>query len=675
VSLISKRKYLALRCFLIVSFGLVLGFFLPIPWWICLTLAILIAPSVFLINQRILYAVILLMAISYGKIVIPTIANKYYYLNLTLEGKLIGKTGKYSILLIESPEQLKNHKVLIYSTRNDDIGSKYSIQGKLLPLSFPVNPGTCNRNKRLAINGIIGRMASARVDLLEKPYGLRKLLNSIHKAFVERNLKIFTNEGNLFSAILLGEKTNLDENIYKSMKRTGTLHLLAVSGLHVGIIAAFIFIFLRLFYIPRFLILPLLGILLLIYAGLVGFRPSILRASVMSLAVAAGFTFERKVLPLNSLAAAGLLILLLNPAQIMDVGFQLSFAAAFGIIFAVAMLQELSKFKKVKIPKPVLRWLLTPLFFSLSATLFTMPFLAQYFHKITFAPLLANLLIIPLVSLTLPLGLISLGLSFIYLPLGEIFGNVVSGLFWLLENLLRVLPGKLHTSFPWPMALIIGLFASTLILYTERGNKKRFFYSTAVLLLAFNFSIWPWALSSNRPTLTFLDTYHGNISVLQSDGRTILINSGSKAESTVEEYLLSSGISQIDYLLCFSDKEGDLSNLDSLKSKFNIAEVASIPNIPYTGKLQLPSCSIEYDLALRSKPYYTIKSKRMKVVYVAESQRFTKDTDICYILNRYVDVPAFKKKIIVKENHKLIDSETAKKLFVLRKTGGICIRL
>lgn len=676
MELLTGKRFLALRSLVVIGGGLVFGLLVPHPFWIGLLVAAATMVPVILVSPRFLYLTLLCLAVSYGTLSLPAPApHEIYMRSLVLEARLVEKSGSYSVLMIEKPAQLGGKKVLLYMTREEEQGTVLKLEGQIEPLFFPVNPGTRNRSKQLEREGVIGRFSGS-YTILSPPLGIRAWLNQTRKALIEINKKIFSNQASLYTAILLGEREEVSEQILIDMRRTGTLHLLAVSGLHVGVLVGFLFLFLRIFKTPRWLILPLLALMLVMYVALVGPRASILRASVMSIAVAGGFLFERKMLPLNSLALAALIILLFRPPDILSLGFQLSFSAAFGIILAASFSRELLEHEKLKgkIPSWLVKWILLPAALSLFATLFTMPFLAASFHRITFSTILANLPVIPLVSVILPLGLVAILLSLVWLPLGQIVGWVVFGLLWIVEKLLHLLPGSLIVSAAWPLGIVFALYLAALILHTEKARPQRWFYAFGILLVGANLAVWLWAFESTRPHLTVLDTYYGNVALLESDGRTVLLNPGSRAESVVADYLESRGISKIDWILLLSDKEGDLSGLDSLKTRFKVGEIGSVLDkeattpLPKAGCLKLASSSVEFDMASRSKPFYVVKTDRKKVVFVSESRRIDTTADYNYLLSN---------RLRSKEKGQIISKNPVPgvQTRVIRESGGIVIGL
>ncbi|MBN2378827.1 ComEC/Rec2 family competence protein [candidate division WOR-3 bacterium] len=680
MELLTGKRFLALRCAVVIGAGLVLGLLVDATWlwWAALILAgSSILPAVF-ISPRFLYVALFSLAVSYGQLSLPApFPDDNYGKTIEIEATVTGSQGSYTELMITSPEGIKGRKALCYLEKDEDLGTRLSIKGELQKLNYPRNPGVPGRNKRLEREGVIGRILHDKVIKLDTPRGLRKWLNDVRASVITRCKDLFGKQATLYAAILLGERADLSDEMFANLKRTGTLHILAVSGLHVGVLVAFLFLLLRFFHVPRWLILPLLAVILIFYTALVGPRPSIIRASVMSLFIAGGFLFERKVLPLNSLAIAALVLMIAQPSEILTAGFQLSFAAAFGIILGAGFVQELfsssqskkklRKKSRFKIPKPVFKWIILPLVLSFFATLFTMPFLAFHFNEATLGPLLANLPILPLVSLTLPLGLTILLVSIIWFQGAQFLGYVVSGFLWTIEKLLQFLPGTLWKTGPWPIASVVGIFLGALLIHSEKSRSNRFKLALGVLLISANLGVWPWALESKKPVITFLDTRNGNVTLLESDGYNILINPGSKAEHTVADYLHSQNIRKIDYLLCLSEKDGDTSGLDMIKDDFNVKYIAKDSNLPIAARIALPSCTLAYDIG--HEPFYTVWTDVYRIRFTSEKHHIDTTADINYILNEIVQPIDLTNVTFSKE---FLYSDVG---VVIRECGGLRLKL
>lgn len=287
------------------------------------------------------------------------------------------------------------------------------------------------------------------------------------------------------TALLLGQKESLDRELRDAYAQTGTMHILAVSGLHVGIIYV-ILLFplkgLRLGKRPRKIYLLFVVLSIWVYAVLTGFSPSVVRAATMFTLFSLGQMRERKPSSWNVLAFSAMLIIAMDPGVVFDVGFQLSYSAVAGIL----LLQPL-----------IVRWWLPPnrvveyfwqiTAVSIAAQLGTFPLSILYFHSFPSYFLLANLLIIPLSFLVMNVGIAMLALNWVPF-LGNLLGWIVSGLIWL-QNWLTVqiqqLPGgnmERLTITLTGMLLVWGL----LIVWAnwEWGDRRKLVYLMIGLFLA-----------------------------------------------------------------------------------------------------------------------------------------------------------------------------------------------
>ncbi|MBN1693944.1 ComEC/Rec2 family competence protein [candidate division WOR-3 bacterium] len=246
--------------------------------------------------------------------------------------------------------------------------------------------------------------------ILNKLFSLRKYLDKRIRGACPGDI------GEMCSAITLGVRESLPSYTYKRFQTCGAAHLLAVSGLHTGIVFAVIFLFLKVLQLKRNPALLISGFFVLIYAVFTGLRLPVMRASIMLLFFVIGESREKNIDPLNTLCAAGIFISLLMPGSIFSISFQLSFLAVFSILIMFNILKEYLE----KIPnKWYKKWIIIPFFLTLSAQLGTLPLVAYYFGYIPLIGLIANLILIPLTG-----ALISGCFIFFLLPpLRGITGN------------------------------------------------------------------------------------------------------------------------------------------------------------------------------------------------------------------------------------------------------------
>ena len=286
------------------------------------------------------------------------------------------------------------------------------------------------------------------------------------------------------SALILGEKDGLDREVRKAYSETGTMHILAVSGLHVGIIyAILLFPLKRVNPKSKYRKLYLLGVVVLIwvYAGLTGFSPSVIRASGMFTLFSLGQMRERKPSIWNILAFSAMLMIAVNPEVMMDVGFQLSYTAVAGIVglqpLIVRWWQPQSRILEYF-------WQLAAV--SLAAQLATFPLTLYYFHIFPTYFLLANLVIIPMafVSMILGLGL----LVFSWIPgFGWLLGNCLDYWIWvqnLLNSIFQNLPGSVLEKMTISGAGMLTVWGILWIWGNwEWGNRRRLVYYGLFLVL------------------------------------------------------------------------------------------------------------------------------------------------------------------------------------------------
>lgn len=308
-----------------------------------------------------------------------------------------------------------------------DYGERVRIAGASLEKPpLPGNPGEFNFRRYLARKGIytlIHVHHQGQIEVLGKgqmnPFvGLALSIKDIMKGIIEETMEY--PQTVLLKGILLGERGGIPEDLQETFVQTGTAHILAISGLHVGLVVV---IFLTLFWalrVPRKMRAMFIIAVLIVYALITGGRPPVIRASIMAAAVLSGMIVNRESDLLNSLSLAALIILAFNPLELFDAGFQLSFAAVLSIISLAPWLNNFllkgpsgSTFKS---------YLLKSFSVTLAAQVGIIPLVAYYFSLFTPIALAANFLIVPLLGLVVALGFSTCLVGLISLPLAELFG-------------------------------------------------------------------------------------------------------------------------------------------------------------------------------------------------------------------------------------------------------------
>lgn len=304
----------------------------------------------------------------------------------------------------------KGDVVLYY---NDDqilsIGSNYILFGRL---NRPVRaslPNTFDYSRYLSQKGIFATLTAGagQVRLVGRPVNFTTIADDIRMRIGSSlaNTKCREAERSIIQALLFGQQQDINPAQMEEYRRAGAVHILSVSGLHVGLVLMLLTAVLK--PVPntpvwregKFL-LSLCGLWL--FALLAGLAPSVVRSAAMFTLLAFGIHLRRISNIYHTLCASAFIILLYDPFLIFDVGFQLSYAAVFFIVW----LQP--KFTDWWQPRnPVLRYLYSLLTVSLAAQLGTMPLSLYYFHQFPTLFLVTNLLVIPLVSVLMGLGILA----------------------------------------------------------------------------------------------------------------------------------------------------------------------------------------------------------------------------------------------------------------------------
>ncbi len=241
----------------------------------------------------------------------------------------------------------------------------------------------------------------------------------------------------LLAAMALGWKTPLTGEVDTAFMESGTLHVFAISGLHIALIAGLLVQVLRLFRLPR----EVSGILAIpcvwFYVAATGWQASAIRSAIMTSVIASGWAMQRPSDLVNSLSAAALVILVPDPGQLLQAGFQLSFVAVAGLAVVTPRLQPfflrwISAEGDPFLPADLrprwrrwmdvpLRWLALSLATGCAATLSTLPLIWHFFHLINPVSVIANLVVVPLSSLALAANFASLVSGSVWPWMGEVF--------------------------------------------------------------------------------------------------------------------------------------------------------------------------------------------------------------------------------------------------------------
>lgn len=297
---------------------------------------------------------------------------------------------------------------------------------------------------------------------------------------IYRKQSLDENEFEILSALTLGYKRELDPETKRVFSASGASHVLAVSGLHVGIVFWVISIFFGFMkkYKTGRLIFTITAVLILwFYAFLTGLSPSVMRASAMFSILAIGENINRKSNIYNSLSASAFLILLFNPNNLFDIGFQLSYAAVFGIVYLQPKIE-----RTIEVKNKFLKFFWSLATVSFAAQITTFPITTFYFGQFPTYFLITNMFVIPAVMLLIPLGIIMLFVSKIYF-ISNLLAYIVNlsikltySLLLLIDQLPRSVIDIQINQFQ--LLFILGIFIS---LFIFLKNQKIYYLKAAMI--------------------------------------------------------------------------------------------------------------------------------------------------------------------------------------------------
>lgn len=503
-------------------------------------------------------------------------------------------------------------------------GSTLTFKGVLHEPSAERNPGEFSYKEYLALNNIhalITVFGYSNIEVSEerRPNRFFETIIFPSKEFVAKTVTTVMSgdEANFLIGLLLGDRTEISEEIKKAFTNTGTIHVLAVSGSHVILVVAIIYVIFGLLRFPNKPKIILTMLALVYYTFLTGASPSIVRASIMAGIVLAGKYFEQKTDSYNVLGLSAVLIFLYDPKQLFDVGFQLSFSAVFSMVYFYPALNTAIK----NIPEPLEEFkIITPIWqlfaLSLAAQIGTIPFTAYYFGKVSLISLFANLLVVPLVGVIVTIGLAGALFGAMSIWMASVFSEVNNLLAWFTLTFVKLVErvpfAVVNTAtFGWGETIIYSMIVTWLFNWNNRIVQKRIMIGA---LLFANGALYSTLLTADgkKLTVTFLDVGQGDAAVIElPSGETIAVDAGpisatyNAGEKIVAPYLRRRGISTIDALITSHPHADHLGGVPYLMKHFDVKQTIDA-NQRLGSEL-----FFEYDMLEKNLPHLTARAGTM----------------------------------------------------------------
>ncbi len=494
------------------------------------------------------------------------------------------------------------------------LGDKISFSSRIRSIRNFSNPGGFNYKRYMSFKGVHGTAYTkeARLSLVKK--GFKKgLFSTIESARDGISLLIDqTNRGesrHVLKALITGDRSQITPTLRDAFNRAGVGHLLAISGLHIGIVATVSFMLFSwiLSYIKFFLwqgwvkkgaaILSLFPVLA--YGMIAGMSPSTQRAVIMVFMFLMTFLFEREQDSLNTLAIAAMAILMVSPPSLFSISFQLSFSAVLAIICGISKLRNKTEPGSQKENRSYARSLAGKLFTFLSVSFFaimgTLPLVLYYFNQVSLVGLLTNLIFVPLIGfVVVPLSLCAV---FIYpLSLQAAIFLIKAGGFILAKTLI-----SLHfiSGFPFvalktvtPSLFEIACFYTGIAAVFNLNSplalrRKQAKVVALVVIILFVADIFFWLekrVWHDDLRVTVIDVGQGTSALLElPGGQCMLIDGGGFSDnrvfdvgkSIIAPFLWRKKIRTVDTLVLSHPNSDHLNGLIYIAQNFNVKNVWS----------------------------------------------------------------------------------------------------
>jgi competence protein ComEC len=508
-------------------------------------------------------------------------------------------------------------KILVYSDRHFDYGDQISLSKEWRKPAAQRNPGQFDyRNylNRHDIHAVVYLSKYDSVSLMVQEQGawlFQEVIEPVRTA-MQRIIYRYNSKkvSPMLKALLLGERQDLDREIVEEFTLSGVVHVLAISGLHVGYIILFVTMILRLLRIPYTSQFIILLLLLTVYVLLVRLKPPVLRASLMAALYIYGKLREKRVDNLNVLLGTAFLLLLFEPGDLFNPGFQFSFMAVLGILLLFSRLQNVPVISNFCCRFVPIRYIWYGLLISISATVFTLPLTIYYYGIWPIYAILANLLVIPLIGIILFLAFIQLLVSVISIHLALGVGQLIDHIFTLLTGAVQITTDLPYAAWDlpkpsWFIILFIYAFLLSILLV-----KKRYRLKTAaifIVLISIPLLIGIWNRKERRMILTLLDVGHGDAAVVHfPNSNTMLIDGGDSTPfydngiQTVLPYLKEKGSLHLTYVVVTHGHKDHAGGVVALLNRVRVDTVVINPYPCDTPLIdQITSLCHAYHIAIR----------------------------------------------------------------------------
>nr|MBN2276703.1 ComEC/Rec2 family competence protein [candidate division Zixibacteria bacterium] len=497
-----------------------------------------------------------------------------------------------------------------------EYGDRIIYHAKIYPISGGPGPTGFNYRRYLNLKEVFGTTYLPHLYTIQiDPIGgsnFYRVIGSMRSFIIDvfsRTLDSHT--AALASGFLIGETRNIPVDIYNLFRDSGTLHLLAVSGSNVALIVGLFLIILRASPLKTTGRIVILLTVIVFFSFLSYNQPSVVRAAVMAALVILGRALQRRIELNNIIAATAVIILVFKPTELFDVGFQLSFITAWGLIFFVPRIDRLFGGLKTRW---YYRYLILPVLVCAVAQIVSLPLSAYYFQRLPVISFLSNLVIVPLVSLMV-VGEVILILSSMLLPeLGFFVGSLLNPPGNLILNFLEIFgSGDLSVLLKFQVSgVILGVYfiLVTLVFFGLSSLRARRMAVLAILIIA-NIGLSAHLFASGRGK---------RMTIFPVPGGMVMVNHGPPAQVIMtdligRDYLISETIIAPYLNISRVDRPDIIALSDDYAT---VREAAFLTDMYPGSQVYIPSGAIPVYFDIRGSDSLMIDSARTRFYTTAE---------------------------------------------------------
>lgn len=536
-------------------------------------------------------------------IILTNIEEKDYKYVTTIQAKYINNVEYKNIKLrleIKKSKELKEYP---------NIGDEIEFVGQIEKGNIARNYKGFDYKEYLKTKGLYGVVTVDNIEIKTKGHNNKNCLYNI-KNNMKSNMKKILNEeeASLCIGILIGDRENISEDTEDNFKKSNLTHMLAVSGSHITyIITAFSNTIGKK---QKKLSKIITIIFLLFFMALTGFTASVMRASLMGIILLIGSLIYRKPDTINNLGISSLIILIINPYFIKDIGFLLSYAGTIGIIFFGdliiniiskivenlknnnTLIQKESNKESIlkKILSKLIKYLINSFSITMAANIMIIPIMAYYFSTISLTFWISNILAAPIMEVVTIFGFIVYLISLIFCSLAEFLGIFLNFFLYLMLKIAEIssnIPGSLiYIKTPYILECIFYyLFIAYIFnLWELKGKLKNIIFTKKIMLIIIVLVLIVKLLISIIPLnlrIYFVDVGQGDCTLIKTpQNKTILVDGGGSefgnfdvGEQILLPYLLDRKITKIDYIMISHFDSDHVKGILTIIKKLNVKNI------------------------------------------------------------------------------------------------------